>query len=155
MRAKRFLSALLLAIAAAPAAVPQAPSPPETCRRRLADHVLLCASTLMDMRAVQTTIEAYAVDHETYPMAKTMAELRAIVQPTYIATTPMTDAWGTELRYIVSRDGKDYRLVSAGSDRVFEASAWETPAYLDSSKDDTVLRSVDRPALKREWVIQE
>jgi hypothetical protein len=156
MRTKPLLSAFLLAIvSAAPAAVPETATAPPACRRKVVDHVFWCSPTLMDMRALQTTIEAYAVDHSTYPMAKSMAELRALVEPIYIAKTPMADAWGTEFRYAVSSDGKDYRLVSAGSDRVFDESTWDVPGFLDSSKDDTVLRSVDGPASKREWAIQE
>jgi hypothetical protein len=110
--------------------------------------------TLLDMRALQTAIEACGVDHSTYPMARTLEELRALVQPTYIATTPMKDAWGTPFRYLVSADGKSYRLVSAGSDRAFTEDSWKIPAFLSDSEADAVLTS-DGWGTYREWVIQE
>jgi hypothetical protein len=154
MNPKTCLSILLLVMGTLGAPQQAAGDPPPSCQRRIADHPFQCSPTLMDMRAIQTTIEAYAIDHATYPMAKTMSELRDLVQPTYIATTPMTDAWGTEFRYVVSADGSSYRLVSAGSDRVFDEESWSAPGFLSDSKQDTVLSS-DGAAGSREWVIQE
>ena len=130
------------------------PGSPRDYRRHLADQWYQCVQTLLDMRALQTAIEAYGVDHPTYPMAKTMEELRALVQPTYIATTPIKDAWGTAFRYIVSPDGKSYKLVSAGSDRAFTDESWKIPAFLSDSEADAVLTS-DGWGTYREWVIQE
>ena len=154
MKTKFRLSIPLLVVGMLTARYLRAGDPPSSCPRRLADHVFQCNPTLMDMRAIQTAIEAYAVDHATYPMAKTMAELRDLVQPIYVARTPMTDAWDTEFRYIVSADGKSYRLVSAGSDRVFDESSWGRPGFLSDSKEDTVLSS-EGGAGSRGWVIQE
>jgi hypothetical protein len=108
----------------------------------------------MDMRAIQTSLEAWAVDHGAYPKVATMAELRDLAQPLYIARMPLTDAWGTEFRYVVSADGQSYRLVSAGSDRAFDESSWEKPGFLSDSREDTVLSS-GGAAASREWVIQE
>jgi hypothetical protein len=145
---------LLLAVGAfAPASLSAGDAPP-SCPRKLADHVFQCNPTLMDMRAIQTAIEAWAVDHGVYPKAATMAELRDLVQPLYIARTPLTDAWGTEFRYVVSSDGQSDRLVSAGSDRVFDESSWSASGFLSDSKQDAVLSS-EGAAGSREWVIQE
>jgi hypothetical protein len=127
---------------------------PRDDRRKLVDHWAQCIETLEAMRAVQTAVEAYAVDHPAYPAAATMEELRALVQPTYIGATPMTDAWGTPLRYVVSADGKRYVLVSAGSDRRFDQATWATPVFLSESARDAVLTS-EGWASYREWVIQE
>ena len=123
-------------------------------RRKLADHWYQCIQTLSSMRGIQTAVEAYAVDHHAYPMAKTMDELRALVQPNYIANTPMTDAWGTPFRYVVSADGQTYRLVSAGSDKAFEEKSWSSPLFLSDSEGDAVLTS-EGWGTYREWVIQE
>ena len=103
-------SILLAGIAARPATSGE----PREHRRKLADHAYLCIQSLESMRAVQTAIDAYAVDHSTYPRVNTMEELRSMVQPAYIARTPMADGWGTPLRYVVSPDGQHYWLVSAG-----------------------------------------
>jgi Type II secretion system (T2SS), protein G len=127
---------------------------PRDYRRQLADRWSQCVQTLLDMRAIQTAIEAYGVDHPTYPIAKTMEELRALVQPTYIASMPMKDAWGTPFRYLVSPDGKSYQLVSAGSDRAFTEESWKIPAFLSDSEADAVLTSGGWGTY-REWVIQE
>jgi type II secretory pathway pseudopilin PulG len=104
------------------------------------------------MRSVQTAIEAYAIDHGRYPAAHSMAEMKDLVQPTYIKTTPLADAWGTEFRYVPTPDGKSYQLVSAGSDKTFDESSWTTPGLLETSKEDAVVSS---GAVEREWVIQK
>ncbi len=127
---------------------------PREYKRKLADHWYQCIQTLESMRALQTAVAAYGVDHPTYPMAKTMEELRSLVQPNYIANTPMTDAWGTPFRYLVSADGHGYRLVSAGSDKVFEEKSWSSPLFLSDSEGDAVLTS-EGWGTYREWVIQE
>ena len=127
---------------------------PRGNQRKLVDQWFRCLHTLQEMRAIQTAIEAYGVDHPTFPIAKTMEELRALVQPGYIATSPMTDDWGTPLRYVVSPNGASYRLISAGSDQVFEDKTWSLAAFLSDSSSDAVLTS-EGWAADREWVIQE
>ena len=152
MKRKSFLSAALFV--AILQTVPLYGGTPRDYRRKQADQLYQCVRTLLDMRALQTAIEAYGVDHPTYPIAKTMDELRSLVQPEYIATVPMKDAWGTPFRYVASPDGKSYKLVSAGSDRVFSEGSWATPAFLSDSEADAVLTS-DGWGTYREWVIQE
>jgi hypothetical protein len=126
---------------------------PRQCTRKTADHLLACIDTLVAMRSVQTAVEAYAIDHgRRYSQAHSMAQLRDLVQPTYFKTMPLTDAWGTEFRYLPTPDGKSYRLVSAASDKNFDESSWSTPGLLESSKEDAVVSS---DADGREWVIQE
>lgn len=104
------------------------------------------------MRSLQTAIEAYAIVNHRYPAAESMPALRDLVQPTFIKRTPLTDAWGTEFRYLPSPDGKTYRLVSAGSDRAFDEASWAAEGLLDSSKEDAVF---SRQSAPREWTIQE
>jgi hypothetical protein len=128
-------------------------SSPRGTQRKLVDHMWLCVGTWSDMLGLQTAIDAYGVDHPTYPQAKTMEELRDLIQPAYIAATPMADAWDTPYRYVVSADGARYWLVSAGSDKTFEERTWTTPAFLSDSARDSV-RTGDGWATYREWVIQ-
>ena len=87
---------------------------------------------------LQTAVEAYAIDKRHYPVAQSITELKSLVQPTYIVTTPLTDNWDTGFRYVLSADGKSYQIVSAGSDKVFDDSSWESPGLLESSKEDAV-----------------
>lgn len=149
MKGKAFASVLLFGLLSLPAVAGSVRGK----ERKLVDHFWPCHDTWTDMLAVQTAIEAYGVDHQSYPMATTMEELRSLVQPDYIADTPMKDAWGTEFRYAASPDGKKYWLVSAGSDRAFEERTWTTPAFLSDSARDAV-RTSDGWAGYREWVIQ-
>ena len=125
---------------------------PRQCIRKVADSTLSCTYTLIAMRSLQTAVEAYAIDKHHYPVAQSVTELKSLVQPTYIVTTPLTDNWGTEFRYVLSADGKSYRIVSAGSDKVFDDSSWGSPGLLESSKEDAVVSSNGRD---REWAIQE
>lgn len=151
-----FISLALSLAVGSLAAFPIAADSQQECRRTLTDSLYDCLETLMDMRAIQTAIEAYGIDHPTYPVAASMAELRALVQPAYIAKTPMKDAWGTEFRYVPSPDGASYRLVSAGSDRVFQEKTWDESGFLSSSKADAVLCPDEEDFRRqRQWVIQQ
>lgn len=76
--------------------------------------------TLADLRTIATAIEAYAADYQRYPEAQTFGELKEVIEPKYIVRLTGKDAWGTDLRYIVNRNGSRYRIVSAGADQVFE-----------------------------------
>ena len=143
---KRFLVPLVVLSLALPLGADSG-----SCRRTLADRSMLCLSTLGSLRSLQMCVEAYAADHRVYPAAATMAELQHLIEPVYIAHTPLTDAWGTEFRYVVSADGKSYRIVSAGSDRKFDEASWSASGLTSSSSDDAVLASDHT----REWVIQQ
>lgn len=150
MKVKPILAGLLVLLSAHGSAEG---APARGKPRHPVDHFWPCHDTWVAMLGVQTAIEAYGVDHPTYPMANTMEELRALIQPAYIAETPMKDAWGTEFRYVVSPDGKKYWLVSAGSDRAFEERTWATPAFLSDSARDAVRTSAGWEGY-REWVLQ-
>lgn len=99
--------------------------------------------TLADMRTWHTALDAYAVDHNTYPDAKTLEELRDAVQPMYIAHAPMHDAWGNPYHY-----EKDpvvgFRLVSSGADGKFDPQSWTVGGKRSSYDDDAVVTAKDR-----------
>jgi hypothetical protein len=77
--------------------------------------------TMADMRQIATAAEAWGVDHDDrYPPSQTWAELRKELEPTYIKELPQKDGWGNELAWVVSEDGKHYRVVSAGADNAFD-----------------------------------
>jgi len=90
--------------------------------------------TMSDFRTVATAAAAYKVDHNAFPAAKSMAELQKLVQPTYVKSLPLHDAWGNELRY--SSDGKTMTIVSAGADGKFKEASWGTAAKWMSSFDE-------------------
>ena len=87
--------------------------------------------TMADMRSLATSIEAYAVDNNSYPAgtcatgafttagsAMTDTSLTILV-PTYIAQPPRIDGWGNALKYnVAGPPGQfdQYNIVSYGRD---------------------------------------
>ncbi len=149
---KRTLASLLPAVLLCLATSSSLAVSPRQCTRQRVDSSLQCTETLIAMRSLQTAIEAYAIVNHRYPAAASVAALRDLVQPSFIKAAPLTDAWGTELRYLPSADGTAYRLVSAGSDRAFDEATWTAEGLLESSKEDAVFSPRGAP---REWTIQE
>ena len=75
------------------------------------------ALTRASMRSLALTAEAYRIDHGVYPPARDIAALAAAVEPVYIKTAPLADAWGTPFRFFTIRNGSAFFLMSAGPDR--------------------------------------
>lgn len=75
---------------------------------------------ISDMRTMAAAVEAYAGENGSYPQAATALELRSIVDPRYVQGLRITDPWGTDYHFMVTPDGKHYRIVCAGSDAKFE-----------------------------------
>lgn len=143
----RFISILFLLLQTVSSVAGDSPK----YERKVVDQWWQAIHTLADAKAIRTTVEAYAIDHQRFPPAKNMEELRKLVEPIYVRTLPMTDAWGTPFEYRVSEDGHSYTIASAGSDRKFDESTWKDAGYTMSSKDDLVYHENQQ----REWVIQE
>lgn len=81
--------------------------------------------TMGDLRSIATAVEAYNVDYDAYPPARSIAELTPFVSPTYLQKIPLKDAWNGDLVYQTSPDGKSYVIVSAGKDgKLEEADPW-------------------------------
>jgi hypothetical protein len=76
--------------------------------------------TMADMRHIATAIESYSIDHDIYPHAASISELRPLIEPAYIRTTPQLDGWGRRLIVISSHN--DYVIQSSGKDGVVEES---------------------------------
>ena len=93
--------------------------------------------TMDDFRSIATSAHAYKTDYNTFPVANSMEGLQKLVQPLYIKSLPLHDAWGNALRY--SSDGKTMTIVSAGADGKFDESTWTTPAkWMKSFDEDAV-----------------
>ncbi len=105
--------------------------------------------TLGEMREIRTAIEGYVRVHNAYPAAKTMDELRQVVQPDYIKVLPMRDEWGNPFLYELD-DKVGYRVVSAGADGKFDRATWSTGGTTNSYADDAVANG-DRPGWFRCW----
>lgn len=108
-------------------------------------------STLRDLEVLGIFLEGYRMKYGRYPAARTMAELEPMLFPEIASRVPKKDNWGTELRYVVSPDGKSYRLISAGADATFEEASWTTKGWLASADDDAVLENGE---LVRKWTTE-
>ncbi len=82
---------------------------------------------MADLRSIGTAVEAFKIDNRAYPGPTEgfvpVAQLRAQVEPSYIRSLPLADAWGNALLYW--SDGSRYRVVSNGwdgtADRPYDA----------------------------------
>ncbi len=101
--------------------------------------------TMSDMISRKTVLEAYAIDHQQYPVIKTLEEARALSEPIYIRHAPVADAWGRPYR--IECEGKSYRIVSAGADGVFQDDM-SAGGTLKSFNDDAVAANQGR------WLFQ-
>lgn len=98
-------------------AILEDPSPAPAERMKWAD-------AKADIRWIATAAEAYAVDHDRYPetsdidqLANTLAEYVSDA----VGTLARTDPWGRRYRWI--SDGRNYRIVSGGSDGTIEETS--------------------------------
>jgi hypothetical protein len=86
-------------------------------------------ATMADMRSLGTCVEAYKIDNGACPGPTPghvdAAWMRELVEPIYIRTLPLEDAWGNPFVYWC--DGEHYRIASLGldgnQDRPFEEIA--------------------------------
>lgn len=91
-------------------------------------------TTMGDMRTLAMALESYVADNNQLPPGNTLADMKAKLEPFYIKSVPLKDAWGNDFLY---KTGKDlqYCLASAGSDGVF--AGWEQQGlYPVASKAD-------------------
>lgn len=95
--------------------------------------------TSFTMRQLSILLEAYATDHNRYPAARDNAHMIELLRP-YGTLDSLADAWGTELRVVMSNDGAVTEIVSAGSDREFDPTSWATHGNLTDTRADAVLR---------------
>jgi general secretion pathway protein G len=73
--------------------------------------------TLADIRTIALAAEAYAVDHRHYPIAATsLADLEAVLTPTYAAALPAADGWRVPFEILTADDGSWYEIASLGRD---------------------------------------
>ncbi len=97
---------------------------------------------MFDMNSWRIALAAYKSDHGSYPEATTLEEARKAIEPVYIVTAPMHDAWGNAFRY--DRTASGYRLISAGADGAFQPETWTTGGKQPSFNDDAVMTNDGR-----------
>ena len=85
---------------------------------------LRTSSTNLVLDSLAAALEAYKRKHGRYPVASTIDGLEKALYPEFMAEVPRKDRWGTELRYVSSKDGRRYQLISAGADKAFDDASW-------------------------------
>jgi hypothetical protein len=82
-------------------------------------------ATMGDMKSISAAIDSYITDKGEAPPGATMSELQAKLQPFYIKTLPLKDAWGNDFLYRHGTGDKktEYAVGSGGKDGVF--NGWE------------------------------
>lgn len=82
--------------------------------------------SMADMRAIGTSVEAYAVDNNMYPAAGSpVTVITSDTEPVYIKKMPTKDAWDTLFNYVSGPQNsapQEYTISSAGKNKAFETS---------------------------------
>jgi len=83
--------------------------------------------TMADIRAIGTSVEAYAVDNNMYPAGGSpVASIASNTEPKYIKKMPTHDAWEGEIDYIsgpAATAPQEYTIESYGKNLSNEAVA--------------------------------
>ena len=84
-------------------------------------HEVMSRATMADMHTIGRALMYHIKDYNQAPKANSIKELSTILQPVYIKTLPLADAWENEILYKVDpRNPKNYWIGSPGSDGKFE-----------------------------------
>jgi type II secretory pathway pseudopilin PulG len=70
--------------------------------------------TMADVRAIATAVEAFAVDHNAYPVADSVEDLARQISPVYLETVPLRDGWSRPFQ--VQSRAEGYLIYSQGKD---------------------------------------
>lgn len=76
--------------------------------------------TMADIRTIGTAIEAYAVDHASYPtvvVGLVDAGLSTLIEPTYVKRAPRNDRWNEGLRAVTVL--QTYSIAGSGRDKLW------------------------------------
>lgn len=77
-------------------------------------------ATIRDINLIGRVVTLYMEDNSYAPKVNTIKEFAKLVQPFYIKTCPLEDAWGNELIYKFDpKEPKNYWVASPGSDGKF------------------------------------
>jgi ketosteroid isomerase-like protein len=78
-------------------------------------------ATMSDIHVIGRAIAKYMEDNDQAPKAGTIKEVAKLIQPFYIKTCPLEDAWGNDLIYKIDpKNPKNYWIASPGSDGKFD-----------------------------------
>ncbi|PWT91457.1 MAG: hypothetical protein C5B54_05265 [Acidobacteria bacterium] len=83
--------------------------------------------TMADMRAIATSVEAFAVDNNRYPGgASPIVNIASELEPKFIRSVPRLDAWNTAFDYTSSptSNAQSYTIVSYGKDGAADTGSY-------------------------------
>jgi hypothetical protein len=84
-------------------------------------HKVMLRTTMGDMSTIGRVLQSYIEDYKQAPEANSIKELSEILQPFYIKTLPLTDAWENEfLLKVDPGEPVKYWIGSPGSDGKFK-----------------------------------
>jgi len=88
--------------------------------------------TMADLRSIGTSVEAYSIDNNVYPVVATMALLEAEIEPLYIRTAPTKDGWSRT--FTATAVTGEYTVCSGGKDggACTTAASGATQAFNDA-----------------------
>ena len=105
--------------------------------RRERERLSPWIGTMNSMRKIAAAVERFSLDNAEYPQTG-FSGLKQLLVPKYIDSLPEKDSWGNDFYYTASRYGRHYRIVSAGSDGVFELDSREIPEGGDHFEETTL-----------------
>jgi general secretion pathway protein G len=70
--------------------------------------------TMADLRAIGTAVEAYSVDHASYPNAVTLPAIKAVTDPIFFNAMPLIDGWSNAFQ--ADSSSTSYTIFSQGKD---------------------------------------
>jgi len=89
--------------------------------------------TIGDLRAIALAVTEYGIDNNVHPVLTSgltdAAALRPLLEPDYMRTLPLFDAWGN--RYFYWSDGKSFLLYSTGGDAEDRSYGVSSPKGLE------------------------
>jgi len=90
--------------------------------------------SMADMRTIGSAVEAYATDHNYYPVQATIdapisLAIAQQLQPYYTQVVPMLDGWDRPILYGTLNDGSAYTIRSYGKDGVKNGAQGATSGF--------------------------
>lgn len=98
--------------------------------------------TMADIRTIGTAIEAYAVDHASYPSVAEgtiSSAMHILIEPTYVKRAPRADGWNTPMEAVSILQG--YSIGGAGRDKTFTAALASSSTGITNDMDCDIIYS--------------
>ncbi len=100
--------------------------------------------SMADIRTIGTAIEAYAVDHASYPSVAVGVigdGLASLIEPTYVKRAPRNDGWNEALRAVTVL--QTYSIGASGRDKTFSSDPLTayTQGFTDNMDCDIIYSS--------------